>query len=165
MFKTAALAFALAAAAVAPASAATYSQLAANAGLSASEAAGMTLSQIATYHFNRGESVQDRQTVPGEIVRGDAGDAANLSASARNMPEMSLREIAAARWNRGESEADKITVVTPTPGSGADRSQLAASAGLRLGAEGYSLTEIAATYFNRGVSEADKQKVRNRPPA
>lgn len=161
---TAVVAFALAAA-VAPASAQTaYSQLAANAGLSRSEAAGMTLEQIAAAYFNRGVSNQDRQTVQGEIVAGSAGDFARsqLRASHRDMSGASLREIAAIHSNRGMSNADKITVRAPTPGTTADRSQLAASAGLGLdGAEGRSLTEIAAIFFNRDESDADKQWVSN----
>jgi hypothetical protein len=162
-FKTAALAALLAAVAGA-ASASPHAQLAASAGLSPSVAAGLTLAQIAAHKANRGESLQDRQTIPGTVTPGDAGPAATrgLQASARNMPGLSLRELAAVQANRGESDADKITVTTPTPGVGGGRSQLAASARLGAdGADGRSLTEIAAHFFNRGESEADKQTVRN----
>jgi hypothetical protein len=155
LLKTAAVAIALATAA-APVAAQPYSQLAANAGLSPSEAAGLTLTQIATIHFNRGESYQDRTAVPGEIVPGMA--ASNLRASARNMPGLSLRELAAIHHNCGMSDADKITVVRPTPGSGADRTQLAASAGVGVGgADRYDLTELARLLSNRGLSGSDRQ--------
>ena len=162
--KTAFAALALAAT-VSPAFAqSAYSQLAANAGLSPSEAAGMTQAQIAAVYFNRGESNQDRQTVPGEIVASSAGEYARsqLRASHRDMSGQTPREIAAIHSNRGMSNADKITARAPTPGMSADRSQLAASAGLGIdGAEGLSLTEFAATLFNRDESTADKQWVNN----
>ena len=150
-------------AAVGPAAAQPdYSQFAANAGLTRSEAAGLSLSQIAAYHVNRGEFLQDRQAVPGAIERASAGAIATsqLRASARNMPGQSLREFAAIHSNRGVSNADKITVRTPTPGTGSDLTQLAAAAGLD-GVDGRSATEIAAIYFNRGESLQDAQTVRN----
>ncbi len=146
-----------------PAFSADYTQLALNAGLSRSEAAGMTRGQIAAHYFNRGMSSQDRQTVPGEIVASPAGEYARsqLRASHRDMAGLSLRELAATHSNRGMSN-DKITVRAPTPGMAGDRSQLAASAGLGIdGAEGLSLNALAATLFNRGESNADKQWVRN----
>jgi hypothetical protein len=161
--KTALVALALAAGAVAPAAATPYGQLAAAAGLSPAEAEGLTLNQIAAHLFNRGESTQDRQAVRGEIAASSAGPAAlgQLRASARNVPGESLPEIAAINFNRGQSGSDRITVRAPIPGMGADRSQLAASAGLGIdGAEGASLTALATALANRGVSDADKMTVR-----
>jgi hypothetical protein len=161
-FKTAALAFALAAAALTPASAAPYSQLAASAGLTPAEAASMSPTEIAAAFFNRGESIQDAQTVASTAMPDASGPAASnlvlgYRLSARNMP--SLREIAAIHANRGVSVADRITVITPLPGSGADRSQLAASAGFGDDGAGRSLTELANAHYNRGVSNADMQTV------
>ena len=155
---------ALAIAVAAPVFAADYTQLALNAGLSPSEAAGMTRQQIAAAYFNRGVSNQDRQTVPGEIVASPAGEYARsqLRASHRDMAGQTPRELAAIHSNRGMSNADKITVRAPTPGMAGDRSQLAASAGLGIdGAEGRSLNGLAATLFNRDESNADKQWVSN----
>jgi hypothetical protein len=83
--KSALAAFALAAAGV-PASAQHWDQLIASAGLSRSEAAGMTLSQIAAYKFNRDASGDDRQTIPVSV---------SVSTAARN---------------HGVSGADKQTI-------------------------------------------------------
>ena len=161
-FKTALAAFALVAAVGPAAAQSSYSQFAANAGLTMDEAEGLSLAQIAQHHANRGESLQDQQAIPGWIEMGMAGDGATsqLRASARNMPGQSLREIAAIHSNQGASNADKITVRTPMPGAGSDLTQLAAAAGLD-GAEGRDATEIAAIYFNRGESVQDAQAVRN----
>lgn len=161
-FKTAIAALALVAAVGPAAAQSSYSQFAANAGLTLREAQGLSLAQIAQIHADRGESAQDRQAVPGWIETGMAGDVATsqLRASARNMPGQSLREIAAIHSNRGMSNADRITVRAPTAGAGSDLTQLAASAGLD-GVEGRGATEIAAVYFNRGESLQDAQTVRN----
>jgi len=163
--KSALAALALAAAAV-PASAQNLDQLIASAGLTRSEAAGMTLSQIAAHKFNRDVSGADRQTVPGSVVAsasasGTATFARNVGLSTRGMPTPSLTELAARHFNRGVSYADQQTVTRPIPGSGSDRSQLAASAGLGPdGASGRTLTEIAGHFFNRGVSVADQQTIK-----
>lgn len=164
--KTALVAFALAAASVAPAAAqSAYDQLAASAGLSQSEAAGMTRSQIAAHFFNRGVSTADRQTIPGMAdaahgAGGTANIAAGLRMSSRDEPGLSLTEITAIQANRGVSTSDQQTVTRPINGMGADRSQLAASAGLGIdGAEGRSLTELASYLANRGVSTADRMTI------
>jgi hypothetical protein len=161
--KSALAAFALAAAAV-PAAAQDLDQLIASAGLSRSEAVGMTLSQIAAHKFNRDESGADRQTIPGSVAvsvstAGTATFARNVGLSTRGMPAPSLRVLAARHFNRGVSGADKQTEIRPVPGAGSDRAQLAASAGLD-GPEGRTLTEIAGHFFNRGVSGADKQTIK-----
>ena len=101
--KSALVAIALSAATV-PAFA--QDQLAASAGLSRSEAAGLSAAQIAAHFFNRGKSVADRQPIPG----------ASVAMSARNEPGASLRTIAAEMSNRGESVADRQPVATPVPG-------------------------------------------------
>ncbi len=162
-FRISALALAIAAGVAAPLSAAPYSQLAASAGLSQSEAAAMSLPEIVAHLFNRGESVQDRQTIPGEIMMGSAGagGAAQLQASSRDMPGSTPREIAAIHSNQGESVQDRITVTAPTPGAG-DRSQLIANAGPGIDASDEpTLTELAARHVNGGESTADEVVVRN----
>jgi len=142
------------------------SQLIASAGLTRSEAAGMTLSQIAAYKFNRNVSESDRQTVPGSVVAhaSDAGSATfarHVGVSTRGMPTPSLTEIAARHFNHGVGPSDQQTVTRPVPGSGSDLSQLAASAGLGAdGAEGRTLTEIAGYLFNIGVSPSDQQTIK-----
>ena len=163
--KSALAALALAAAAV-PASAQNLDQLIASAGLTRSEAAGITLSQIAAYKFNRDVSWADRQTVPGSVVAsasasGRATLARNVHLSTRGMPTPSLTELAARHFNRGVSTVDQQAVTRPIPGAGSDNRQLAASAGLgQDGAEGRTLTEIAGHLFNRGVSAADQQTIK-----
>lgn len=161
--RTALTALAFAAAAV-PASAQNLDQLIASAGLTRSEAADLTLSQIAAYKFNRNESAADRQTIPGSVVAdasvaGDATLASHDGMSTRNMPAYSLTELAALHFNHGVSSADQQTVVRPVPGSGSDLSQLAASAGLD-GSEGRTLTEISGYLFNIGVSPSDQQTIK-----
>lgn len=169
-FKTALVvaAFAAAAAAAGPAAAqSARDQLAANAGLSPSQAEGLTLGQIAAFHVNRGESIQDRQAIPGWIPGADSTAAAGnlvlgFEMSSRNQPGLTLAEIATIAANRSESFSDRWAVTRPMPGAGSDHRQLAAAAGLGLdGAEGRSATELAAILANRGESIQDRQPVRD----
>lgn len=165
-FKTALAAVALVAAVGPAAAESAYSQLAANAGLSPRQAEGLTLAQIAAFHVNVGESLQDRQAIPGWVPGVDSTAAARnivlgFEMSSRNGPGLTLAEIAAIQTNRSESNADRITVTRPMPGRGSDHRQLAAAAGLGLdGAEGRSATELAAILFNRDESIQDRQTVR-----
>lgn len=159
--KTAFVAFVLAACAVAPVSAQqVYNQLAASAGLSQAEAAGLTTAQIAAHFFNRNISTSDRQAIPG--ARGDVmarGPVSNieLAVSSRNEPSLTLTQITAIQANRHLSTSDRQAVIKPVNGPGSDRRQLAASAGFGLdGAEGRSLTELAAVLGNRHLSTSDQ---------
>jgi hypothetical protein len=148
----------IAAAAVALAAAPAFAdQLAANAGLSPSEAQGLTLTQIAQVKFNRESDTDDRQAVI--IVPGNSASYDQLAASAGLSPAeargMTLDEIFVAKVNK-ESDTDDQQLVSGGNVTMASRSpfsanpQFAASAGLSPAeAAGMSLTEIAAAKFAR----------------
>lgn len=165
-FKTIATVAALTLGAAAPALA--QSQLIASAGLTAAEAEGLTLNQIAAAKYNRDRSFNDRQAVA--IVPGAAGSA-QLAASVGLGPNASLNEIVAVKDNRDESPADRqaVRVAGPTvasrsvPSDTGAWSQLIASAGLTsVEAEGLTLNQIvAAKYNHEGISYSDRQRVSN----
>lgn len=148
----------IAAAAVALSAAPAFAgQLAANAGLSASEAQGLTLTQIAQIKFNRESDTDDRQAVI--IVPGRSASYDQLAASAGLSGEeaagMTLDEIFVAKVNK-ESDTDDQQLVSGGSVTMASRSayspnaQFAASAGLSPSeAAGMSLSEIAAAKFER----------------
>ena len=155
----------IAAAALALAAAPAFAdQLAANAGLSAAEAQGLTLSQIAQVKFNRETRGDDRQAViivPGHSASYDQL-AASAGLSASEARGMSLDEIFVAKVNK-ESDTDDQQLVTGGDVTMASRSayspnaQFAASAGLSPAeAAGMSLTEIAAIKFQRDTSTGDR---------
>ena len=86
--------------ALSPVNAQSWTQLAASAGLTPKQAEGLTLAQIAAFHVDRGESVQDRQVIPGWIAPVDSTATADnivqgFEMSARNTPGLTLAEIAA----------------------------------------------------------------------
>jgi hypothetical protein len=155
----------IAAAVVAFAAAPAFAdQLAANAGLSPSEAQGLTLTQIAQVKFNRESDTDYRQAVI--IVPGSSASYDQLAASAGLSPAeargMTLDEIVVAKVNK-ESDTDdqqlvsggNITMASRSPYSA--NSQFAASAGLSPSeAAGMSLTEIAAAKFARDTSTGDR---------
>ena len=159
------LARTIAAAAVAFAAAPAFAdQLAANAGLSPSEAQGLTLTQIAQIKFNRESDTDDRQAVI--IVPGHAGSYDQLAASAGLSPAeargMTLEEIVVAKVNK-ETYTDDPQLVSGGDVTMASRSayspnaQFAASAGLSPSeAAGMSLTEIAAAKFAHDTSTGDR---------
>jgi hypothetical protein len=138
------------------------SQLVANAGLSSSQAEGMTLTEIAQHKFNRDVSSGDRWIVSKPAVH-QPSDRGPLAANAGIAPEqarwMSLTEIAAVKFNRDASADDRQTVLSHVgvivatrsgPETGGRYAQLAASAGLTSDeARGMSLGEIAAHKFSR----------------
>jgi hypothetical protein len=148
----------IAAAVVALAAAPAFAdQLAANAGLSAAEAQGLTLTQIAQIKFNRESDTDDRQAVV--IVPGKSASYGQLAASAGLSPAeaagMTLDEIVVAKVNK-ESDTDDQQLVSGgnvTMASASTYSpnpQFAASAGFSPAeAAGMSLTEIAAAKFER----------------
>ena len=134
-------------------------QLAASAGLTASEAAGMSLTEIAQAKFNRESRGTDRhEIVTGGVVSPAAlaslAAAAGLSAS--EAQGMSLTEIAAVKFNReigGDDrqrvERGNVTMATRSaPADQASRSQLIAASGISAkDASGMTLSQIAAVKF------------------
>ncbi len=129
-------------------------QLAANAGLSAAEAQGLSLTEIAQAKFNRETRGDDRHVI---VVPGSGGDYAQLAAVAGVPADLSLAQIFVAKINResrgDEQQAAKVGGVTMSSRSangGAAYVQLAASAGVSPEqASGMSLGEIAAAKFAR----------------
>jgi hypothetical protein len=157
----------IAAAAVALAAAApafANDQLAASAGISPAEAAGLSLTEIAQAKFNRETGGDDRH----EIVTPGVASAASLASFAKaaglspaEAQGMSLTEIAAVKFNRetrGQDaqrvERGNVTMAARSvPADNAGWAQLIASAGLSpADAAGMSLAEIAAVKF---ASESD----------
>ncbi|MBB5220962.1 hypothetical protein HNP73_000883 [Amaricoccus macauensis] len=132
-------------------------QLASNAGLSQSEAAGLSLTEIAQAKFNRDAGFSQHAQPVSEAstdARGNLARAAGLSADAAE--GLSLGQIAAVKFSRGSSDNDQIrpadlgaTVATRSLDNSA-RAQLISNAGLTADdATGLSLTEIAAAKFDR----------------
>ena len=157
----------IAAAALALAAAPAFAdQLAANAGLSAAEAQGLTLSQIAQVKFNREAADADRSLASIPPTDGSA-DPSKLAASAGIAPDahpgMTLTEIAAVKFNNDTRPDDRQSVAHSSGVVVASRSvsdpgkafvQLVASAGLTpVEAEGMSLTSIAAYKFDRDTPD------------
>lgn len=131
------------------------SQLAANAGLSPAEAAGLSLSEIAQAKFNRDSNfTQDAQ----KPFQPSAEGRANLARTAgvANAGDLSLTQIAAVKFSRGASDNDQIrpaglgvSLATRSDNQNT-RTQLVANAGLNADdAAGLSLTDIAAAKFDR----------------
>ena len=89
------------------------SQLAASAGLTTEQAAGMTLTEIAQVKFNREASDADRSLSSIPPTSGSA-DSTRLAASAGIAPDaagMSLTEIAAVKFNNDTRPDDRQSVV------------------------------------------------------
>jgi hypothetical protein len=157
----------IAAAAVALAAAAPAfagGQLAANAGLTAAEAQGLSLTEIAQIKFNRETRGQDRQVIVKHGVA-SADSVASLAANAGISPAQaqgySLTEVAAVKFNRETRGQDAQRVergsatmaARSAPADNASWSQLISGAGLSAAeASGMTLTEIAAVKF---ASESD----------
>lgn len=134
-------------------------QLTANAGLSQTEAAGLSLSEIAQAKFNR----DARSDATPLIVTPNTTSAAGLDRFARvtGIPAgqaqgLTLSEIAAIKFNRGKSGDDRQSVKsgaslsTRSVENVAARAQLIANAGLTgEEAAGLGLTEIARAKFDR----------------
>jgi hypothetical protein len=138
------------------ASAADVRQLAASAGLSAAEAEGMSLSEIAAVKFNRetrGDYQQAVEHVTAPIYVDAARDAQLIRQAGLDPAEaegLTLADVAAAKHNAGASVGDNMIVVVSTRGTARFNPQLAASAGLSPAeASGMSLSEIAAAKFAR----------------
>ncbi|MFT3974586.1 MAG: hypothetical protein QM699_14375 [Amaricoccus sp.] len=133
------------------------SQLAANAGLTRSEAAGLSLTEIAQAKFNRDAGfTQNAQPAAQASAEGRANLARTAGLTADAAERLTLGQIAAVKFTRDASDSGQIR-----PGSlGASlatrsiddhsRAQLVANAGLSTAeAANLSLTEIAAAKFDR----------------
>ena len=151
------------------AQAADWSQLVAAAGLTPSEARGMSLTEIHAYKINR-ESPGDAQVAlstrsyPVFNVAGHAQLVAVAGVSARDAQSMTLTEIAARKVNLGTRGDERIRLVAPADGSfdPAAHPQLVAAAGLTPAeAQGLSLNEISVFKFNREQDGDDRQAVAN----
>lgn len=139
------------------------SRLAAAAGLSPSEAAGMTLTEIAAAKFNRDTRGDDRQTVSDATpVRVDPVRHAQLIAGAGltsgEAAGLTLTQLAAGAFNAGSDGDDAQPVVSmSTRGPVRIGPQLVSAAGLDpVEAQGMSLTEIAAAKFARDTGSDDR---------
>lgn len=146
------------------AQAADHSQLAAAAGISAGEAATMSLTELAAAKFNRDSRDDDRQVVSdAKPVMVDTVRHAQLIAaagvSADEAAGLTLSQLAAGAFNAGSDDDDAQTVVTMSSrGPVRIGSHLAFAAGLSPEeAQGMSLTAIAAAKFNRDTRDADRQ--------
>lgn len=134
------------------------SQLGLNAGLTPTEAAGLSLTEIAQAKFNRDASA-DRQNAQGTQAA-SAESRAHLAAAAGLSPDaaanLSLTELAAVKFTRGSSDNDQVrparlgaTLATRSVDNHA-RTQLVTNAGLDAAtASSLSLTDIAAAKFDR----------------
>lgn len=125
-------------------------QLVAAAGLSPSEASGMSLTEIYAHKINRESGRDEKVTVSSRTISGfRASEYDQLVASAGlGMDEaqgMSLAEIAATKTNRGATRDERIPAPRQ-PVAASDAAaypQLAASAGLTVEqARGMSLAEV-----------------------
>jgi hypothetical protein len=132
-------------------------QLAANAGLSQSEAAGLSLTELAQAKFNRDAGfTQNAQSAfhASDDARADLARSAGLSAD--DAQNLTLGEIAAVKFTRGSSDNDQIrpagldaSVATRSVNDRA-WAQLVSNAGLTAeDAAGLSLTDIAAAKYDR----------------
>ncbi len=151
------LAVAIATGAATSARADALSQLAASAGLSQAEAAGLSLHEIAVRKFNLDVKAGDRQ--PTGVVRSSRGGfspqlAASAGLSAAEAATMSTTEIAERFFQKNASGEDRRADVLSYHSSGrGSYPQLAAGAGLsEEDAAGKSLNEIARLFMERGAS-------------
>lgn len=134
------------------------SQLGINAGLTPSEAAGLSLTEIAQAKFNRDSSgeYQNAQAAQSATPEGRAHLASRLGLAPDAASNLTLTEIAAVKFTRGSSDNNQIrpaklgaTVATRSTDDHA-RAQFVSNAGLDARtASGLSLTEIAAAKFDR----------------
>jgi hypothetical protein len=126
-FRTTLAALAITAASVAPAAAQSYSQLAAAAGLTPAQAAGLSLDEIAAHRNNIAVSKPDRQTVPtrggasvqvvarnADAATIDVGRHAQLIGAAGLSPDrargLTLSEVVAIKNNIAVSGPDHQSV-------------------------------------------------------
>jgi hypothetical protein len=151
----------------APVAAGDWTQLIASAGLSPSEAQGMTLTEIAAHKINRESPGDDRVTVstrsyPVFDVAGHSQLVAVAGVSPSAARGMTLTEISARKVNLGTRGDDRIPLVDPaTRGfDPAAHPQLVAAAGLEPAeATGMSLNEVYVRKFNREQRGDDRQRI------
>ena len=144
---TALIAAALAAELGAAAEAGDLSQLVAAAGLTPSEARGMSLTEIYAHKINRDSAGDEQVTVATRSYPVfDAASSTQLVAvagvSSRDARSMSLTEISARKFNRGTRSDEQIPLFEQAAGSfdATDHPQLLAAADLDAGeAAGMSL--------------------------
>ena len=138
------------------AQAADQTQLAASAGVSTSEAATMSLNELAAAKFNRDsadgdqQSIADSRTIAVDQDRhGQLIAAAGLTAD--EAEGLTLSQLAAGAFNAGSDDDSAQPVVrVSTRGPVRIGSQFVASSGLdQVEAQGMSLTTIAAAKFAR----------------
>jgi hypothetical protein len=157
------LAAGLSFAAALTASAADVGQLTALAGISAADAASMSLTEVAAAKFNRDGDRDDQQTVGGAQapIMVDAGGLAHLIAAAGLKPAQARGQTRAhlppGKSNAG-SDDDQQKEGMASRGPVHLPSQLIAAAGLSTAeAQGLSLGQIAAFKFNRDTRPGDYQ--------
>lgn len=142
------------------ANAADTTQLAASAGLTKSEAAGMSLEQIARAKFSADSRGDDAIAV---FIRPGASSAAarsQLTAAvgidADQARRMSLTDIVVAKINRSTPQNDAVIVVSARnvgPKASSGRSQLAAAAGLDMTAATLQQLHVAKINAERRPDE------------
>lgn len=143
------------------ASAQGYNQLAANAGLSQSEAAGMSRAQIAAVFFNHNVSPGEEQPVPGTNIgrissRGTASFGRMIGLTPEEGGRYTFEQMGIIHSNRGQSASEQQAVDHPLSIYGLDHGRLIAAAGLKPAeAVGLTLNEIAAHFHNRNRSSDD----------
>lgn len=134
------------------------SQLAANAGLTSAEAAGLSLTEIAQAKFNRDNSDERQNLQSGSPASqsGRAALAAGAGIPADQARDLSLTEIAAVKFSRGASDNDQVrpagleATLSTRSVDARGWEQLVSNAGLTPEeAANLSLTEIAAQKFDR----------------
>jgi len=150
--------------AAATAGSADTRQLAASAGIDATEAASLTLTEIARIKFNGDARQDDRAALVTPSAGGNPAARSQLIAAAGmtagEAEGMTLTELVVAKRNRDVRRDEDIQVVVssrtiPAYGEGA-RSQLIASAGVDAGAaRGMTLQELYVVKINR---EGDNDK-------
>ena len=146
------------------AQAADRTQLAAAAGVSAEDAATMSLTELASAKFNRDTRGDDQQAVSdAQPIMVDPVSHAQLIAAAGLSSDeaagLTLSQLAAGAFNAGSDDDEAQPVVTmSTRGPVRVGSHLAFAAGLTADeAQGMSLNAIAAAKFNRDSRDDDQQ--------
>ena len=151
----------------AQAEAGDWSQLVAAAGLSPTEARGMSLTEIHAVKINRESAGDDEVTVSGRSYPAFEGAehvqlVAVAGVSARDARSMTLTEISARKVNLGARGDEQIRLVVPAAGGfdATEHRQLLAAAGLEPGeAAGLTLNEVHVLNLNREQGGDDRQGI------
>jgi hypothetical protein len=148
--------------AVAPAFANDLTQLARSAGLSASEARGMTLDEIAAHKFSR-EGTDNKQVIVRSSGQKSARSpyAAGIDRSAGASESLDAFYVRMINRSVGGDDRQSLPPAQPAYSDPAARAQLAASARISpQRASGMSLGEVAAHKFNRDGSSDNQVTIR-----